>query len=151
MCSSSSSSYQAFSLDSPLISTVSAGSSNFTKGRTVSPTNPITIPGGRPIQPIIYFPVPYQVMELTVVTVQKITYVKILIGNTATLLTASVSVNSDGSNQYVVTVPPELVQPASKITVFISNVDTTNVIGFTIKACTGNIFSFFKRINHTTL
>jgi hypothetical protein len=121
-----------------LISTVSAGSSNFTKGRTVSPTNPITLTGGKPIQPIIYFPQAYQVMELNVVTLQKITFVKVLIGNVPTLLTGLVTANSDGSNQYVVTVPPELIQPTNKITLFISYTDTINVVGFTIKACTGN-------------
>lgn len=77
-------------------------------------------------------------MELNVVTLQKITFVKVLIGNVPTLLTGLVTANSDGSNQYVVTVPPELIQPTNKITLFISYTDTINVVGFTIKACTGN-------------
>jgi hypothetical protein len=127
-----------FSLDSPLISTVSSGLSDFTKGRQISPTNPITLPGVKSIQPIIYFPQAYQIMEFSLVTVQNIPFFKAIIGTNPTVLTASLVSTSNGSNEYVITVPPALIQPAKKLTVFIATSETTNITAFTIKACTGN-------------
>ncbi len=142
MCTNASSTYQVFSLDSPLISSVSPPSSDFTKGRQISPTNPITLSAGKSTQAnaIIYFFQRYQVMELSLITLQTINSFRVLIGTNTTVLTASLVSTTDGSYQYVITVPPALTQPAKRVAAVISISETTNITGFTIKACTGNSF-----------
>lgn len=140
MCSNASSNYEAFSLDSPLIFAVSpAVRTDFTKGREISPTNPITIASKNTIQSTIFFPTGYQVMEVNLVTQQPVRTFNIVIGENKTTLDASLVSSTDGSYQYVVTIPSELIQPTKKITVIIFTSEVTNVTSFTIKACIGKL------------
>jgi hypothetical protein len=127
-----------FSLDSPLISSVSSGSIYFTKGRQISPTNPITLPNGTSIQATIFFPQGYQVMQLTLTTSEPINSFIARIGTINTVLNASLVSTDNGSYEYVIVVPPALTQPVTKVAVVITILQTTNITGFTIEACTGN-------------
>ncbi len=148
MCTNASSTYQVFSLDSPLISSVSPASSNFTKGRQISPTNPITLPVGKSIQSTITFAQGYQVMQLNLVTSEPVTFFKVRIGTNTTVLTASLVSTANGSYQYVVIVPPALTQPVTQVAVVISISQTTNITGFTLEACTGNSLSSMNETSH---
>jgi hypothetical protein len=77
-------------------------------------------------------------MQLTVITAQKLPSFKVLIGTSTTALVPSVAATRDGSNQYVITVPPALMLPVAKLTIIIVTLDAANITGFTIEACTGN-------------
>ena len=141
VCSNTSSNYEAFSLDSPLISSISpTGRFNFTKGREISVTNPITIPSQNTIQSIIVFPTGYQVMEVILVTQQPLQTFNVRIGDDKTTLDASVVSSITGSFEYVVTIPPELIQPTEQITIIVFTSVITDITSFTIKACTGKLF-----------
>jgi hypothetical protein len=147
VCTNASSTYQVFSLDSPLISSVSPASSNFTQGRQISPTNPITLPVGKSIQSTITFAQTYQVMQLNLVTSEPVTFFKVRIGTNTTVLNASLVSTANGSYQYVVIVPPALTQPVTQVAIVISISQTTNITGFTIDACTGNSFVLMNEIS----
>lgn len=145
MCTSTSSTYQEFALNSPLISSVSPLSPiGFNKDRQISSTNPITVSKSGSVQSTVFFPAFYQVMELNLVTTQPTTIFNARIGDDKTMLDASLVSSTAGSYEYVIDVPTALMQPTNKITVVVFAPKTTNITAFTIKACTGTDLSLTK-------
>ena len=136
--------YQQFSTDSPLISMINGTPSNFTKGRVISPSNPVTLPLQSAISLTVSFTTPLQVMELVLVTRHPITAFRTTIGNDTTQLASPAMVVGVAWYIYVITVPPQLTTPADRVTITIELLQQTNVIGFTIKACTGKSLSLTR-------
>ncbi len=127
-----------FSLDSPLITFVSPAASNFTQGREISPTNPITLTVGNSIQSTIHFLAAYQIKQLNLITSKPINSFNASIGTNPTVLTATLNSTANGSYKYVIVIPPALDQRVTQIAVVITISQTTNITGFTIEACTCN-------------
>lgn len=148
VCSNTSSTYQAFSLNSPLIISVTSNSQlpAFQQGREVSPTNPIEIPGGTIAQPIITFSSTFQLMEVTLQITKKVRYFYIRSGATRPTVNYTSTSITNQYYDYLITVPPSS-QSTTTVFLVISTEETANITGFTIKACTGKISSSFNFTN----
>ncbi len=141
MCTNTSSTYQAFLLNSPLISSVSSPQiSNFSNNPQISSTNPLAIPEQKVIQLDIYFPSPYQVMEIHLQTTNILNYFLGRTGDSKPQLTGVIISSSDVFVEYLITVVLSSTQPTNELSLTIYTAQATNITLLTIIACTGNIF-----------
>ena len=146
MCTNTSSTYQTFSLASPLILSVSSPQvSDFSNHREISSTNPITITGTRNVQFTIYFPSEYQIMEVHLSTTEKLQYFS---GRTSEEKPPTNAViTSSSTNEifdYAITIVSSSTQSTKQLSLTIVTSKTTSITSLTIMACTGKILSIMK-------
>ena len=108
--------------------------------REISPTHPLVLDDGKPVQIYVHFPTNYEVMEITLMTSVKLTefYIRTQ-QNLPQVLGALVAAPNNSYFEYLATVVPPSTQPAKQVFITILPSGATNIIGLTIKACTGKI------------
>lgn len=140
-CSSASDNYQAFTLDSSLVSTVTSTQiSDMANKREISPSHPLVLSDGKPVQIYAHFPANYEVMEVTLLTTVKLTEFYIRTQQSLPqILGVLVAAPNNSYFEYLATVVAPSTQPAKQVFITILPTAATNIIGLTIKACTGKI------------
>ncbi len=143
MCTKTSSTYQEFSLDSPLISSIlSSQSSDFTLGRKVSPSDPIALKKGKYIQATFYFASTYKMMEIHLNSTQQLKYFFCRTGQSKPAL-ASTLLSSNGLfYEYLITINSSTTEATDRLIIIIASDETTYITACTLMACTGNISLF---------
>jgi len=143
VCTKTSSSYQEFSLDSPLISSIlSSQSSDFTLGRKVSPSDPIALQKGKYIQATLYFASTYKMMEIRLNSTQQLKYFFCRTGQSKPAL-ASTLLSSNGLfYEYLITINASTTQATDRLIIIIVSDETTYITACTLTACIGNISLF---------
>jgi len=143
VCSNKSPTYQEFSLDSPLISSISSSlPSNFTIGREISPSDPLVLQKGKYIQATLYFPSSYKILEVYLNSTQSIKYFFARTGASKPALTSTLLSSNGRFYEYLVTINSSTTQGTDRLTIIIVADQATYITACTIKACTGNISLF---------
>ncbi len=143
MCSNKSPTYQEFSLDSPLISSISNSlPSNFRIGRAISLGDPIVLQKGKYIQVTLYFPSSYQILEVYLNSTQNLKYFFARTGASKLALTSTLLSSNGQFYEYLVTINSSTTPATDRLIMIIVADQTTYITACTIKACTGNISLF---------
>ena len=79
-------------------------------------------------------------MEVILIATQPIASFNVRIGDQKGTVNASLVSKNPKRYEYIVSVSLESAEPTKKITIIIFTSETTDIILFTIKACTGNLF-----------
>lgn len=146
VCSNTSSTYQSFSLNSPLISSIILTPQvNFTKNVPISSTNPLQIQTGNTLKITVNFPLKYQIMEIIFDTNRKIQNASTTTDQSTSPVNAqNIQSSSNTVFRYLTNAIP---LAAQQFTITIVFTGYTNITSFTINACTGKVDKTFSRTN----
>ena len=139
MCTRESSSYQAFSLNSTYIASISASQvSNFSRYLAISPTNPITITTTKAVPITITLLSVYQVLEIQIKTTKNLFYFVGRTGQEKPQITAVPVSSSDGSYEYLLNITSASVQQTGEISLtIVGSTAPFDIISFIFGVCIG--------------
>ncbi|CAF3426792.1 unnamed protein product [Rotaria socialis] len=138
VCTNASAAYQAFSLNSPLILTVSSPQiPELTATREISPTHPLTVIGTKEVYMTIYFTSVYEVMEINLSATHRLRYFAARTDDEHPSINGVIEPSSTDTNvQYVIHVVPPSTQLTKVVSLTIITSVTTDIKSIQIKACT---------------
>ncbi|CAF3508414.1 unnamed protein product [Didymodactylos carnosus] len=137
VCLNTSSSFIPFSLNSPLIQSVSTPQlPELTKGVVISNQSPLQISKEETIVTSITFIKPFQVMSVIITSSNNQMKISAYTNQEIALLNATISTNAT-ITEYVIQAPNAATQPSNQLIVIIQTPNSTAIITqFLIKACT---------------